>query len=70
MAGNVASISEQNDMAWRLLQRAARVYVALVMALGGIAVFVFFPRTSPDPVLLSVLLAAATAVEGPAAATG
>ena len=59
VAGSVASMTEQTDTAWRRLPRAARVYVALVTALGGVTLVAFFPRTLPDPVLLGILLAAA-----------
>jgi signal transduction histidine kinase len=52
-------MTDPNEAAWRHLPRAARVYVTIVTALGGVMLIAFFPRTFPDPALFGVLLATA-----------
>jgi signal transduction histidine kinase len=56
-------MAEPNETAWRLLPRAARVYVGLVTALGGAtliaALIALFSRTLSHPIMLGALLAAA-----------
>jgi signal transduction histidine kinase/ActR/RegA family two-component response regulator len=49
----------ESDMSWRVLPRVARLYVAVVLALGGASLVVLFPGTLPQPALFAALVAAA-----------
>ena len=44
---------------WRTLPMAAQLYVAGVVAGGGITLVAFWPRAYPQPVVFALLLAAA-----------
>ena len=48
-----------DDMSWHVLPASARVYVALVLGLGGAALVALFPRILPQPALFAALVAAA-----------
>ena len=47
------------DLGWHALPRAARLYVATVIAIGIVALAVFIPWAYPRPWLFAALLVAA-----------
>ena len=51
---------DDDPLAWSRLPLAARLYVGAVIAAGVLALVRFFPRTTADPVLVGLLLFAAT----------
>src|SRR5215213_3417887 len=45
-----------DPLAWKTLPRLAKIYVALVLILGGASLIAWLPRTYPDPILFGSLL--------------
>ena len=50
------SMTPRSGFLWTALPRAARLYVALVIAVGTIALIAFFPLAYPKPILFAALL--------------
>jgi signal transduction histidine kinase/ActR/RegA family two-component response regulator len=50
------SMTPRSGLLWTALPRAARLYVALVIAVGMIALIAFFPLAYPKPILFAALL--------------
>jgi signal transduction histidine kinase/ActR/RegA family two-component response regulator len=50
------SMTPRSGLLWTALPRAARLYVALVIAVGAIALIAFFPLAYPKPILFAALL--------------
>ena len=48
-----------DDMSWHVLPHSARLYVALVLAIGGAALVALIPRALPQPAMFAALVAAA-----------
>jgi signal transduction histidine kinase/ActR/RegA family two-component response regulator len=45
-----------DPLAWKTLPRLAKIYVALVLILGGSTLIAWLPRTYPDPLLFGSIL--------------
>jgi signal transduction histidine kinase/ActR/RegA family two-component response regulator len=50
------SMTPRSGLSWTALPRAARLYVALVIGVGAIALIAFFPLAYPKPILFAALL--------------
>ena len=56
MGRAVETTPASGDLSWRLLPRGAQLYVAVIIAVGAVALPRLLPRSFPDPWLLAVLL--------------
>ena len=52
-------MTQRSGLRWNALPRVARLYVALTIAVGTIALIAFFPTAYPKPILFVVLLVTA-----------